>query len=99
MDGLAPAAARPSWEQIPDALRRAITVRTGEVEHAVTPGGGFTPGLAVRLLLVSGERIFVKALPCDHPLAASYRHEAAAAGRIPAGAPAPALRWHAELTG
>lgn len=92
-------AARPSWHTIPAVLRDAIATRTGPVDSVVTPPGGYTPGLAARLTLDDGRRVFVKALPASHPLADFYRHEAAAATRMPAQVPAPALHWHAELAG
>lgn len=94
-----PAVARPSWHTIPELLRDAIAARIGTVEQAVSPTGGFTPGLAARLLLSGGGRVFVKGLPAEHALAASYRHEAAAVAMIPDAVPAPALRWHDEVAG
>jgi len=98
---LAPAldAIRPSWQTIPSALRDALTARVGVVVQAVSPPGGFTPGLAARLLLSGGGRVFIKGLPAGHAFAASYRHEAGAAALIPAGVPAPVLRWHDEIAG
>lgn len=91
-------AARPGWLSVPGDLREAITARTGPVLDTHSPSGGFTPGLAVRLRLGSG-CTFVKALPADHPLAGSYRHEAEVAGALPRGVPAPRLLWSAELCG
>ena len=90
---------RPSWYAVPDVLRDAITARAGVVEDAVSQAGGFTPGLASRLVLRGGGRIFVKGLPSDHALAASYRYEAACAALLPAAVPAPRLRWHEEVAG
>lgn len=91
--------ARPSWSSIPGSLRDAVTARTGPVAHAETPSGGFTAGFAALLRLADADRVFVKALPTDHPMAASYRHEAASADCLPRGLPAPVLRWHTESDG
>jgi aminoglycoside phosphotransferase (APT) family kinase protein len=93
-------AVRPSWDTLPAALRDGIAARLGgTAEHAQSQSGGFTPGLAVRLVLAGGGRVFVKALPAGHPVAASYQHEARSAARLPPAVPAPALRWHAEIDG
>lgn len=94
-----PSTVRPSWSAIPDSLRDAITARIGAVAHVDSPPGGFTPGLATRLRLSSGGEVFIKALPTDHALAGSYRHEAAIAARLPAAVPSPVLRWHEEMDG
>jgi hypothetical protein len=97
-------AVRPEWTSVPDAVRRGIASRLGgHVEDADSQSGGFTPGLAVRLR-ISGrsgrkDRVFVKAAPADHPVANSYRSEAAVAVRLPAGVPRPRLRWHGEVAG
>ena len=94
-----PACFRPSWRSIPDALREGIATRTGSVVQADSPVGGFTPGLATCLTLCDGGRVFIKALPADHPVAASYRHEAASAAHVAGVMPVPAMRWHDEIAG
>ena len=91
-------AVRPTWDSIPACLRDAIISRTGPVLGADSPSGGYTPGLAVRLQL-HDRNVFVKALPDDHPLASSYKHEAQVARHLPAAVPAPELLWHAEEAG
>ncbi|WP_322761405.1 phosphotransferase family protein [Frankia sp. Cr2] len=99
-------AVRPGWDQLPGSLRDALAARLGgPVTAAVVQTGGFTPGVAVRLTVgaPSGApgptRVFVKGLPVEHPLAGVYRAEAAACQALPPAAPAPALRWAADLAG
>lgn len=91
-------AVRPGWDNVPASLRDAITDRTGPVLSADSPSGGYTPGLAVRLQLRDGS-VFVKALPDNHPLASSYRHEVTVSRHLPATVPAPDVLWHAEKAG
>ena len=59
--------------------------------------GGFTPGLAARLQLASGERLFAKGIPAGHPLAGKYRTEAGTARLLPPVTPAPRLRWDGPI--
>ncbi|MEV0406141.1 hypothetical protein [Actinoallomurus sp. NPDC050550] len=59
--------------------------------------GGFTSGLAARIQLADGERVFAKGISASHPLAAKYRDEAATTRMLPAGAPAPRLRWDGQV--
>ncbi|GII79118.1 hypothetical protein Sru01_41000 [Sphaerisporangium rufum] len=93
-------AIRPAWVELPEGLREFIAGRLGaDVVAAEVQGGGFTPGVAARLRLAGGERVFVKAIPDDHVLAAKYRTEALAAARLPRAAPAPRLRWHDTAAG
>lgn len=60
---------------------------------------GFTPGLAVRLRLAGGLRVFAKGIPADHVLAGKYRAEATTARQLPEATPAPRLRWDAYIAG
>jgi hypothetical protein len=87
---------RMQWEQMPVATRNAIEDRLGsEVVDARSQSGGFSPGLAVRLLLVDNNRVFLKAV-CGSPnpdSPAMHRREARIAAALPAHVPAPALRW------
>jgi len=94
-------AVRPSWSDLPEALREALTHRLGPIHHAAVQSGGFTPGVAARLSTGHGRisRAFVKAIGADHVLAPKYRAEAAIAGQLPAGTPAPRLRWSGEVDG
>ncbi len=98
----APAAAtavRPSWDKLPEPLREGLADRLGPLVSAEIQTGGFTPGLAARLRLVSGERVFTKGIPADHVLAGKYRAEANTARQLPEATPAPRLRWNADIAG
>jgi Phosphotransferase enzyme family len=54
---------RLAWPQLPAGVRAGIEAAAGSaVVHAVTQPGGFSPGLASRVVLASGERAFVKAV-------------------------------------
>lgn len=81
---------------MPAPVRSAIEDRLGSrVVSARSQAGGFSPGVAARLRLADGARVFVKAV-CgwsnpDSP--AIHRREARVAAALPAGVPAPALRW------
>jgi hypothetical protein len=71
----------------------------GGIVSADVQGGGFTPGLAARLLLADGGRVFVKGIAVDHPLVGKYRAEADTARALPEATPAPRLRWDGEIAG
>jgi Phosphotransferase enzyme family len=87
---------RMKWDEMPAPVRAAIEDRLGSrVVSARSQAGGFSPGVAARLRLADGARVFVKAV-CgssnpDSP--AIHRREARVAAALPAGVPAPALRW------
>ena len=51
-------ALRPSWEELPGSLRDGLADRLGAITTAWMQAGGFTPGLAARLLPAT-------ALPCS----------------------------------
>jgi len=86
--------ARLTWRDLPYAVRGEITGRCGaSVLRAVSQQGGFTSGLAARLLLADGRRMFVKGVPAGHPLAGMYEQEAAVAAAVPSGFSSPALLW------
>ncbi|MFE2426976.1 phosphotransferase [Streptomyces sp. NPDC059373] len=90
----ASSATRLTWGDLPPAVRGEITDRSGAaVLQAVSQEGGFTSGLAARLLLVDGRRVFVKGVPTEHPLAGMYEHEAAVAAAVPSAFSSPALLW------
>jgi aminoglycoside phosphotransferase (APT) family kinase protein len=65
------------------------------VVEASTQRGGFSPGLASRLLLADGRRVFVKAVSeaanPDSP--GMHRREARIVAALPASAPVPRLHW------
>src|SRR4030081_1291656 len=57
---------RPLWRGIPANARTAIEALVGgHVIHAQNCPGGFSPGLASRLTLSDGRRVFVKAMDAD----------------------------------
>lgn len=90
-------AIRPSWEQMPAAVREGLADLLGEIAFADVQSGGFTPGLAARLQLANGQRVFAKGIPTEHPLAGKYRDEAATTRLLPPTAPAPRLRWDGHI--
>jgi aminoglycoside phosphotransferase len=86
--------ARLPWESIPPATRETIERELGSrVVRAVTQPGGFSPGVAARLELEDGGRVFVKAVgPEPNPDSAEFhRREARVAAALPPETPAPRL--------
>ena len=79
---------------MPQPVRRAVERRLGSrVDTAIDQPGGFSPGVAARLLLADGRRVFVKAVGAS-PNAESpqmHRREARIAGRLPPEAPVPRI--------
>ncbi|MCC3772865.1 hypothetical protein K6I34_006802, partial [Streptomyces sp. UNOC14_S4] len=54
---------RRPWTEVPAHLRAALEETLGSpVTTAVTRAGGFSPGVAARLELADGRRVFVKAV-------------------------------------
>ena len=93
-------ARRPTWDDLPAAVRAEVERRLEQpVLGGESQGAGFTNGLASRLRLADGSRVFVKAVAVDtHPMVAdSYRQELAVVPALPAAVPATRLRWHAEI--
>lgn len=85
---------RPRWAELAGPLRTSVEQRLGvAVARGDDQSGGFTHGLATRLLLADGTRVFVKGIPGDDPLAKAYVDEAWYAGRLPTQVPAPRLRF------
>jgi aminoglycoside phosphotransferase (APT) family kinase protein len=77
-------------------VRAAIeTWLASPVVEAVTQPGGFSPGLAARLLTADGRRVFVKAVgPELNPDAPRFhRREGALVAVLPTAAPVPRLLW------
>ncbi|WP_329460252.1 phosphotransferase family protein [Streptomyces sp. NBC_01497] len=96
----ADSAPRLLWQDLPPAVRREIASRGGApVLRAVSQEGGFTSGLAARLLLADGRRVFVKGIPVEHPLAGMYEEEAMVAAAVPTGFSSPALLWSGRSEG
>ncbi|HXL89480.1 MAG TPA: aminoglycoside phosphotransferase family protein [Streptosporangiaceae bacterium] len=96
-DGAATAAADPGslarelkrpWLSMPASVRARVEHELrGQVVSAITQAGGFSPGVAARLLLAGGDRAFVKAVALetnpDSP--AMYRTEAIITASLPPG--------------
>ena len=92
-------AQRLRFDELPGSVRASIEDRLGAtVVSAASQDSGFTPGLASRLLLDDGQRVFVKAASGDHewPVADSYREEIRKVSALPNGVPVPRLRWHSD---
>ncbi|ACQ79616.1 aminoglycoside phosphotransferase [Beutenbergia cavernae DSM 12333] len=90
---------RPTWPELPEALRDLIESELGVVVvDARSHDGGYSPGLASTLVTDDGGRTFVKAVAAsDNEVAATlYRREAEVAAVLPEDVPAPRLRWSAE---
>jgi len=84
------------WPELPAALRAELEARLGSaVVEAVSQSGGYSPGLASRLRLADGRRVFVKAVsPERNPdTAVLLRDEARNAAALPEGLPAPRFLW------
>jgi aminoglycoside phosphotransferase (APT) family kinase protein len=93
---LLPGGRRLAWDHLPAVVRQALEARLGSpVVHAATQPGGFSPGLAARLRLADGRRVFVKAAgPDPNPeTPALHRAEAQITAALPAIAPSPRLLW------
>jgi aminoglycoside phosphotransferase len=68
------------------------------IVSAQSPPGGFTPGVAARLLLADGRRCFVKAASASYGdwVLAAYRHEASVNVHLPSSVPAPRMWTHID---
>jgi hypothetical protein len=87
---------RLGWQETPARVREAIQSHLGSrVVQAVSQPGGFSPGLAARLRLADGRRVFVKAISAERtPQGPSiYRAEARVTAALPRTAAAPRLLW------
>jgi aminoglycoside phosphotransferase (APT) family kinase protein len=88
--------ARLHWEQLPRTVRHALEARLGStVTDSNTQPGGFSPGVAARLRLADGRRVFLKAISSDpNPDSpAMHRREARIAAALPASVPTPRFLW------
>ncbi|MGW5318577.1 phosphotransferase [Nocardia thailandica] len=93
-------AVRPAWSELPRSLQSRIEDQLGaRVTSAENRPGGFTHGFASSLLLADGRRVFAKAIETGDALAATFRTEAVVSASLPPGTPAPAVLWHADLSG
>lgn len=85
---------RLDWDRLPQGVRHGIEKMVGaKVVEAATQPGGFSPGLAARLRLGDGRRVFVKAVSEEaNPDAPGiHRQEARIVAALPAAAPVPRL--------
>jgi len=92
-------AQRPTWDSLPGRVRDAVEARLGSaVVQARSQDSGFTPGLASRLLLADGRRVFVKAASTeDAPwVVEAYRRECEVTAALPPGVHAPRALWTSE---
>jgi aminoglycoside phosphotransferase (APT) family kinase protein len=102
MSGPAASGQRIAWEALPDQVRAAVEGWLGSpVVSATTQPGGFSPGVASRLVAADGRRVFVKAV-CATPNRDSprfHRREARITAALPADAPVPRLLWSYDESG
>jgi len=84
---------RLPWAAMPAHLQAAVErLLGGQVLAATTQPGGFSPGIAARVVLAHGRRAFVKAVGDTNPDAPKlHRAEARIAAALPPTAPAPRL--------
>ncbi|HZM76182.1 MAG TPA: phosphotransferase [Candidatus Limnocylindrales bacterium] len=82
------------WPQLPATIQAEVgRIAGGRIVAARNCPGGFSPGLASRLRLDNGRRVFVKAMDGDawpHE-AVTYRAELTIAAALPEDVPAPRL--------
>jgi aminoglycoside phosphotransferase len=86
--------ARLGIDEVPSRVRRAIEeILDSPVVAAESQSGGFSPGLAARLVLADGRRAFAKAVGTErNPVSPGmHRREVAVLGALPRGLPVPAL--------
>jgi hypothetical protein len=88
--------ARRDWSELPGHVVAALkSALGGEIVAAETQPGGFSPGVAARLVLEDGRGAFVKAVAHEpNPTSPDFhRREARIVGAMPAAAPVPRLLW------
>jgi aminoglycoside phosphotransferase (APT) family kinase protein len=88
------------WADLPTPIRDLVEAQAGgRVVAATSQPGGFSPGLASRLLLADGRRVFAKAVsPARNPDSPDFhRREALVLSALPAATPTPRLLWSGEL--
>jgi phosphotransferase family enzyme len=87
---------RVHWDDIPEDVRAAFERRLGaRVVEAVTQPSGFSPGLAARLRLEDGRRVFLKAVAeeANPDTPDIHRREARILAAMPTTAPIARLLW------
>jgi aminoglycoside phosphotransferase (APT) family kinase protein len=86
---------RIGWGDLPPPVQRAIEeiVQGGRVVAAESQPGGFSPGVAARLVTADGRRAFVKAVsPAQNSESPDlHRREARISAQLPPETPAPRL--------
>jgi aminoglycoside phosphotransferase len=92
---------RLPWSALPAHLRAEVErLLGGRVLAAVTQPGGFSPGVAARLVLDGGRRAFVKAVGDLNPESPGiHRAEARIAAALPETTPAPRLLGSIDADG
>src|ERR1022692_3119116 len=94
---------RVPWVDVPSGVRASIEAHAGaRAAEIAGQAGGFSPGLAARLLLDDGSRVVVKAIGPESGAPGSadmYRREAAIAGALPPAAGAPRMLASWEVAG
>lgn len=89
-----PHGVRLAWTELPNRVRTWVGEQLGgPVAEAVSRPGGFSPGVAARVVTGSGRRAFVKAVgPEPNPdTAGLHRREAEVLAALPDGLPVPRL--------
>src|SRR5258708_26974596 len=87
---------RLDWLAVPERVRSAMEQWAGStVVSAISQRTGFSPGVAARLRLADGRRLFVKAVgPEPNPYSpAMHRREARIVAALPDSVAVPRLRW------
>jgi broad specificity phosphatase PhoE len=88
--------ARVEWQAVPEHVRQHFEDWAGSpVAQAVTQPSGFSPGVAARLRLEDGRRLFVKAIGSEpNPDSPTFhRREARIVRAMPPNVPVPRLLW------
>jgi hypothetical protein len=88
--------ARRDWSELPRHVVAALeSALEADIVAVETQPGGFSPGIAARVMLADGRRAFVKAVAHEpNPTSPDFhRREARIVGAMPATAPVPRLLW------
>lgn len=87
---------RLRWHDLPEQIRAAAERALGSsVARDVPQSGGFSPGLASRLTLHDGQRVFAKAVGSERNARSPelHRREIAIMQALPHTLPTPTLQW------
>jgi hypothetical protein len=100
MAEIAGTTSRIMWNELPQPVRAEIERRLGaRARSAASQSGGFSHGMAARLLLDDGHRVFAKAINCEDNLSGMYRTEAQTAARLPRTVPTPSVQFILDIAG